>query len=357
LKLEILRQRFLKKKTEDTKKKKVAESVVMGSETVKIGLFGGFLSRFKRSDNKKAKLDAAKEKILADAANSAQKQKATTKAVWDNNSGFSGNVVKRITKLFPLLPENLKKANLAYSPEVFVRRTMISAMYMSLGMLMILFFLTAKAGYFSYALLFFPVVYISMFLYFLHLPDVKISKINKEINKEIVFAGRFLVVEIESGVTLYDAMRNLSANYPYVGAYFREIVNKINIGTPIESAVTETLEVCPSESLMKILWQVSNSLKTGSNLTEPLKNVIETLIKEQQIMVNEYAKKLNPLAMFYMLIAIIIPSLGVTMITIVSIFAGLKLNLTVMLGLALMNAFMQFMFVAMINSIRPPVEL
>ena len=71
---------------------------------------------------------------------------------------------------------------------------------------------------------------------------------------------------------------------------------------------------------------------------------------------NEYAKKLNPLAMFYMLIAIIMPSLGVTMLTIISIFVGLKLNLLMLLLIACVNAFIQFMFVAMITSSRPPVE-
>ena len=116
-------------------------------------------------------------------------------------------------------------------------------------------------------------------------------------------------------------------------------------------------ETCPSESLIKILWQISNSLKTGSDIARPLKTVTENLIREQRILVNKYAKKLNPLAMFYMLIAIIMPSLGVTMLTIVSIFAGIQLNLMVLLFIVVLNGFMQFMFVAIINYIRPPVEL
>jgi flagellar protein FlaJ len=189
------------------------------------------------------------------------------------------------------------------------------------------------------------------------LPTVKISRIDKDINKEIVFAGRFLAVELESGVNLYDAMKNMVKSYPVVGAYFKEMVDKINIGTPMEEAVSEAIESSPSDSLTKILWQISNSLRTGSDIAEPLKTVVDTLIKEQQIMVNEYGRKLNPLAMFYMLIAIIVPSLGVTMLTIISIFAGLRLNLVILLFIAGLIAFMQFMFVAMINSIRPPVEL
>ncbi len=262
-----------------------------------------------------------------------------------------------IAHKFPSLNINLRKANLPYSAEEFIKRTLISALYMSLGILLILFFLTARSKFLVYSFLAYPFIFFILFLYFLQIPIVKIGRISKEINKEIIFAGRFLIVELESGVTLYDAMKNVSKSYQYSGAYFREIVNKINIGTSLEIAISETIDVCPSESLIKILWQISNSLNTGSDLVKPLRNVVETLVKEQQILVNEYAKKLNPLAMFYMMIAVIMPSLGVTLFTIIAIFAGLKLNLTVLLTIAFLNGFVQFMFIAMINSIRPPVEL
>jgi archaeal flagellar protein FlaJ len=244
---------------------------------------------------------------------------------------------------------------------VFLKKTLISAVYVSFGLIFILFMLLAKAvetlSLLAVIACAFPILTLFMFFYFFQLPNVKINRIDREINKEIVYAGRFLVVELESGVTMYDAMRNVGKNYPVVGAYFNLIVEKINFGTAIEDAVSEALELCPSQSMTKLLWQISNSLRTGSDIAAPLKSVIETLIREQQIMVTEYGRKLNPLAMFYMLIAIIIPSLGVTMLTIVSIFAGFKLDLPILLVVVGGIGFMQFMFVAMINSIRPPVEM
>jgi flagellar protein FlaJ len=242
--------------------------------------------------------------------------------------------------------------------EAFVKKSLISSIYMTFGIEFILFMLVSRMeSGFLIMLISFPIIFFVLLFYFLQFPIVKISKIDKEINKEIIFAARFLVVELESGVTLYDAMKNMAKNYKYVGAYFNEILNKVNIGTSIELAITETIETCASDSLIKILWQISNSLKTGSDIGKPLKTVTENLIKEQRILVDEYAKKLNPLAMFYMLIAIIMPSLGVTMLTIISIFAGIQLNLMVLLLIVAANGFMQFMFVAIINGIRPPVEL
>jgi flagellar protein FlaJ len=268
--------------------------------------------------------------------------------------------VKSICRLFPTLGENLRKANMPYSDEDFVKRTLVSSMYMAFGLVFVLFLLLSKImsifNLFLTLITAFPMLFLVLFFYFFQFPTVKINKIDREINKEIVFAGRFLVVEIESGVTLFDAMKNMNKSYPIVGAYFKEIVDKVSIGTALETAITESIESSPSSSLTKILWQISNSLRTGSDIAQPLKTVVETLIREQQIMVNDYGRKLNPLAMFYMLIAIIAPSLGVTMLTIISIFVGIKLNLMIMLVIAGFMGFVQFMFVAMINSIRPPVE-
>jgi archaeal flagellar protein FlaJ len=270
-------------------------------------------------------------------------------------------IIKKIAHFFPLLPDDLKKAKMPLTPEAFVKKTLIVSLYMSFGLLFIVFMLIGKSfsplKVLSILLIAFPIIFVVMFFYFFQIPFVKIMRLNKDVNKEIVFASRFLIVELESGVTLYQAMKNTAKSYPAVGGYFNEIINKINIGTTMEAAMTETIETCASESLIKILWQVSNSLKTGSNIAVPLKNVTETLVKEQQIQVNEYAKKLNPLAMFYMMIAIIMPSLGVTMFTIISIFIGFKVDLPILLFIVFIIGFIQFMFVSMINSIRPPVEL
>jgi pilus assembly protein TadC len=250
---------------------------------------------------------------------------------------------------------------MVYTPEEFVKRSLTTAFYTTFMIVMIIFMLIAKSAdrktVFLVILISFPLLQIFMFFYFMQLPIVKIGKLNREINKEIVFAGRFMIIELESGVPLYNVIENIGNSYKVVGAYFREIIEKVKIGTSLENAIVEAVEVVPSDQLRKILWQVSNSVMTGSNVSRPLKNVVETIIREQKIETNEYGRKLNPLAMFYMMAAIIVPSLGTTMLTIISIFAGLKLELPFLLAIVGINAFIQFMFVAIINSSRPAVEL
>jgi flagellar protein FlaJ len=186
---------------------------------------------------------------------------------------------------------------------------------------------------------------------------VKIEKIKKHIDEEIIFAGRFLIIGLESGVPIDKIFEDMEKNYTYVGYYFGEILNKVYLGTSMEDAVNDTLNVSPSPNLRRILWQVLNSMKTGTEVGGALNSVIEQIVREQAIAVQEYGKKLSPLAMFYMTISIIVPSLGITMLVILATFIGLKVTMPVLIVLAIVVGFVQFMFLSMIRSSRPSISM
>src|SRR3989338_7588169 len=264
---------------------------------------------------------------------------------------------QRIAKGMPSLKLKLKEAGLDYKPEYFVKRTFLSAFYMTTGLVVALFLVLAKLDVFK-GMVFFviPVIFVVMFFYMIKMPDLAISKKDKEISKEIVFAGRFIIIELESGVPLYNAMLNISKNFDIVGKYFKEITDKVDLGTSMEDAMNEAVEFIPSNDLRKILWQIINSIRTGSNVAKSLYSVMDQVTKDQVNEVNKYGKKLNPLAMFYMIVAVILPSLGVTMLIILSSFIKFELSLTILLSLAGFLGFVQFMFIAMIKFSRPAIE-
>jgi len=272
-------------------------------------------------------------------------------------AGSLYTLLQRISKAFPGLKLKLKQAGMVEKPEDFVKKTFVSAFYMTTGIVVLLFFLLAKLDVFK-GILFFavPIIFIIMFFYMIKLPDLRISKREKEVSKEIVFAGRFIIIELESGVPLYNAMINVSKNFNVVGKYFKEVTDKVDLGTSMEDALNEAVEFIPSNDLRKILWQIINSIRTGSNIAKSLYSVMEQITKDQLNEVNKYGKKLNPLAMFYMIIAVILPSLGVTMLIIMSSFIKFQLSLTILLALAGFLGFVQFMFISMVKFSRPAIE-
>ena len=269
----------------------------------------------------------------------------------------TGAVFQIIAKNLPNLKHKLRKAGMSYRPEDFIKRTFLSAFYMTTGIIISVGLILAKFNVLKgFLIIFVPIVFILLFSYMLKLPDVRITKKGKEITREIVFAGRHLTIELESGVPLYNALVNLSKNYPVIGTYFKEITDKVDLGTSMEDALSEAIEYIPSDDFRRLLWQILNSIRTGSDISKSLTLVLEQISREQNIEVNKYGRKLNPLAMFYMIIAVILPSLGITMLIVLSSFIEFKLSLTVLIFIAFLLGFVQFMFLSMIKFSRPAIE-
>ncbi|MBW2982868.1 type II secretion system F family protein [Candidatus Woesearchaeota archaeon] len=262
-------------------------------------------------------------------------------------------IYRKIARRIPGLGLKLRQARLAETPEEYVKRIFFTALYLTLGILIIAYLFVLS----PYVLVGFPILFPMLFAYMAGYVDVKVQKLNNAINQEIIFAGRFLLIELESGVPLYDTFKNLAKNYESIGKYFSEIVEKVDLGTEMEDAINEAIMLTPSPNFRKLLWQVLNSLKTGSDVTDSLNVVIDQIVREQQISVKEYGRKLNPIAMFYMMAAIIVPSLGTTMLIVMATFIGFQLSLPVLLVISGLIGFMQFMFLSIIKTMRPPMEL
>lgn len=258
-----------------------------------------------------------------------------------------------LSKQFPGLRLQLAQARIMQTPEEYIRRTMMISMFLATALVILLFAFTKK----PLMALAFPIAYVFAFMYFMNYAQARIVRIQREISKEIIFAGRFLIIELESGVPIYEAFQNMAKNYETVGQYFGEVIQRVDLGTPMEEALNEAVQLAPSNDLRRIFWQILNSLKTGSEVSDALNNVFDQIVREQQIAVKEYGRKLNPMAMFYMMIAIIVPSLGTIMLIVLSTFIGLDLNMLFFGLLVFANAIVQLLFLSMIKAQRPPVDI
>ena len=259
---------------------------------------------------------------------------------------------RRLANRFAGIDRKLKAAGMPDTKEEFIKKTFVMSAYTTLSLFIIFFLFFSSLPIMKKILIILlgiPVTFFFLFSYFLKFPDVIIRKKEKEINREIIFAGRFFIIELDSGVALYQAMTNVGKAYEVVGKYFREIIEKVEVGTTMEMAINEAVESVPSANLRKILWQILNSLKTGTNVSAAINSVIGQIIREQQISVKEYGRKLNPLAMFYMMVAVIVPSLGLTMLVVLATFMGFTLTLGVLFSIMGFLGFIQFMFVAIIR--------
>ena len=263
----------------------------------------------------------------------------------------------KLAKSFPNLKLNLAQAAINTTPEKFIKQNITLATYLSIAVTFIaaLFLFRIKKELLIFLIFLFPIIYILSFLFFMNVPVAKARKGVREIDKEIVYAGRFLLVELSSGVPLFDAMTNVSKSYPAIGKYFQEIINRSEVGTPIDDAITEVMELTPSDNFRKLLWQIMNSLRTGADISSALESILDQIGREQLLEMKNYGKKLNPMVMFYLMIAVIVPSLGVTMLSLLSSFIGLNVSFGTLIAIAVGTTLIQLVFLISIKQSRPGV--
>jgi pilus assembly protein TadC len=155
-----------------------------------------------------------------------------------------------------------------------------------------------------------------------------------------------LGVEVVSGVI---------SDYGELSNEFKKAVRRINAGYPQVDVIEQLGEENPSLYFRRALWQISNGMKAGSDISVVVKDSIRSLNEEQLIQIQNYGNKLNPMIMFYMLISVILPALAITFLTIISSLVGLEEMFATLLyvGLFIFISFIQLMFLGIIKSIRP----
>ena len=271
---------------------------------------------------------------------------------------FIQKVVQRVSSQYPGLKKQLRIAHLKASPQEFVYNSFKFALPFSFGLTILFFFIIDKAGL-PLALL--PIAFIILFFVVFNFQFIKLKarivKRQKEIDREVIFAGQYLLIKLYSGKPLLNALVDTSKSYGVASKYIGEIVKDIDTGSSLEKALENAIAYSPSEKFRKILFHLNNALNLGIDVTEPLSNVLEEITREQELEIKKYGKKLNTIIMFYMLAAVVTPSIGMTMFIVVSSFINFKLGLGVFLVVLMFLAIMQLMFISIFKSVRPTVNL
>ena len=195
-----------------------------------------------------------------------------------------------------------------------------------------------------------------IFLQQLSYPKLKAYQNIKNIDRNLLPALQHLLIQLNAGTPLFEAIVGVTASeYGGVSDQFRIAVRRINAGTNQIRALEEVAEENPSPYFRRAIWQITTGMKTGSDISKVLENTIENLSEEQLIQIQRYGSQLNPLAMFYMLGAVILPSLGITFIMVLSSFMGLEgvIIKTIFWVLLVAVFFFQVMFLGVIKSRRP----
>jgi len=263
-----------------------------------------------------------------------------------------------VERNFPFLKVDLKQAQMRISSKEYISMCFASTMFFffTFGVLFI-FVLGAfgvKKAYMGFviSLIFSIFAFLEQMMY----PKMLVRKRIRGIERNLLAAMQNMLIQLNSGVPLFNILVSISmGDYREVSEEIGKAVREINAGKAQVDALEEIATTNPSLLFRRALWQVVNGMKSGSDMAGVINECITAIAEEQVLQIQRYGGQLNPLAMFYMLIAVIVPALSMTFLIMMSSFMslndfGLKLLFWGLFGVV---TFFQLMFLGVIKSRRP----
>ncbi len=255
--------------------------------------------------------------------------------------------------------ENLYSCNVNISREEYIGICIKNLFFSFIIITVIILSLLAIFKLSQYfALGFLASIAVSSFIFItqMNYPRLFVNRRKKNIEKNLIPALEDILIQLDSGMPLFDVMVNISAaDYDELSIEFKKAVKEISSGVSEQTVLENLSKNNPSFFFKRTLWQISNGMNAGSDVSVIIKQSVKELNEEQMIQIQNYGNSLNPLIVFYMLIAIIIPALSITFLTVIASITGLSENTSniLFIGLLVTVCLIQVMFLGLIKSKRP----
>ena len=264
------------------------------------------------------------------------------------------------SNFFPSLSWELEKAELDFENREWAAIGFFAFLFYFLLIFGLMFVIMIAAKVAILSAIFLPLIigfavgFVS-FLYVIFYPKLTVSKKVGAIEKNLPYVLHHLLIELRSGVPLYDALESIAkSNYGMLSKEIEKTVKEIKTGKSEVAALEMLARKNPSLYFRRILWQMVNTLKSGADIGSTVKNIVDDLAIDQRTAIKKYGAQLNPLALMYMIFAVIFPTLGITFLLVISSFVGVGFNLELILVAILgFLVIFQFMLIGLIKSRRP----
>ena len=273
-------------------------------------------------------------------------------------------IAYKIERFFSTISYDLEQTDIDFTSEEYIAISLLNAFFFFLiffGLLFVLSFRVqakpvneALLSSFGYGILISFLMLFSLLRY----PKILAGKKAEQIDKHLVFALKDLLLQISSGVSLYNGLVNVSkTGYGIVSVEFEKVAKAVSTGTPIDHALEKMAFSNKSEFLKRTIWQLINTLRAGASLKGAMRTIINELTIDQRSKIRDYAHELNLWSLVYMLFAVAIPTIGATMMVILSSFAGAGISQPMFVAFIVMCFLVQVVLIGFVKTRRPVVNL
>ncbi len=275
---------------------------------------------------------------------------------------FDLSFVKRLDfsrllkSLVPKIKNDLLQANMNIAAERYINISFVASVYFFLITSLfftVAFLLVDKLMFIPPFLIIACSLSLFMLLYSLHFPRAVAIDRMKRLERQLLTALRHVLIKVRSGVPLFQSFVSLTEGYEELSEEIKALVESVNAGVPLEVALEEAATQNPSSYFRGALIQISVAIKSGADLDNTLSSIINSLSEYTVITSKKYGRELNFWSVFYLIISIIFPAMGVSFFVMLSSFLGFVLNVSTLIIIAVVITILQLSFLLMINSRRP----
>lgn len=267
-----------------------------------------------------------------------------------------------LSKLIFSLKYDLQKAEITIDVERYCLASLISAgiysiMFLFVGMAFGAI-LTKEIGAMTITLMFILSIssFFGMLIFHLIFPKLASFQLAGLVDQDLLFALRTMLIQLSSGLSLFDAMKNISkSNYGQVSTEFSLVIRDINSGMGETEALEKLAFRTKSEVLKKTAWQAITTLRSGGSIVNALNSQVDTLVSQQMDSIKSYAAELNLWTLVYLIIAAAMPSLGITFLVIASSIGGSGIGPEAVILIVLLSIAIQMAMILLIRSKVPKV--
>jgi flagellar protein FlaJ len=267
---------------------------------------------------------------------------------------------KQLEPLFPQMEWNLKRAGYRIEPNQYISIVIyitLSTFILSMGVTALPFIMTKGLRESYTGILFSILITILLLAYILLIPRVMIKKRSLQIDRDLEYMLKDIQIQLSSGVPLFDTLVNIArGEYGECSMISAGIIQEVEQGKSITDVLEDVGMWSPSVHLRKTLWQIVNAVKSGSDVVDALEAIANDIRVEKENAIKAYGKELNLWGLLYMMCGIVIPSMGVTLLVILSSFIGKTvINRQLFFVILLMMITFHALFISFVKSKRPQI--
>jgi len=198
--------------------------------------------------------------------------------------------------------------------------------------------------------------FLAMLIFHLIYPKLAAFQLASMVDQELLFAMRTILIQLSSGISLFDTMKSISkSNYGQVSKEFALVIRDVNSGVSETEALEKLAFRTKSEVLKKTAWQLTITLKSGGSVTSALNSQVEELISKQMNSIREYSAELNLWTLVYLIVAAAMPSLGITFLVIASSIGGSGIGPEAVILIIVLSVSVQCAMIFLVRSKVPKV--